>query len=192
MSSAALSPRLSAAISVFSEESASAVDGRRNASVLLRLAVSNLLRNGICSLSQLRDLNNEEWRNTKLPVDVFERLLQLHPMQGCGLSGRAIDSTATGASADAKCALSVNPFDVHFTHDRISPAFRSGTRIDDAIQCSIDGSVGPQSFPPLEVVRFHGKLFSISNRRLFMLRVLAQKGIWTRSLSPSSTLTRAV
>lgn len=69
----------------------------------------------------------------------------------------------------------VDPFQVRFTHDSISSCFRSGTRIDKAI---LDISSGSSSymFPPLEVVWHEGALYSLSNRRLYLSRVLACLG----------------
>jgi hypothetical protein len=73
--------------------------------------------------------------------------------------------------------LELNPFEVRFTHDRISPAFRSGTTLDEAIRGVASGAVDPFSFPFIEVVEFQRKFYSISSRRLYMFRVLAQQGL---------------
>jgi hypothetical protein len=73
-------------------------------------------------------------------------------------------------------ALELCPFYVRFTHDRISNTFRNGTNIDDAIRRILRQEMDPHQFPPIEVVRFGGHVYSLSNRRLFMYRVLAQQG----------------
>jgi hypothetical protein len=75
---------------------------------------------------------------------------------------------------------SVHPFDVYFTHDRISPAFRNGIRVDDAIRRIRDEEMSAKEFPAMDVVQFREKMFSLSNRRLFVFRVLAQMGIVER------------
>ena len=74
-----------------------------------------------------------------------------------------------GASAE------VDPFAIYFTHNAISSHFRNGDLIDDAIEQILNGHVLPDVFPPLEVVPYDGKLYSLSNRRLFMFRVLSRK-----------------
>mmetsp|Transcript_10248 Transcript_10248/g.23334 ORF Transcript_10248/g.23334 Transcript_10248/m.23334 type:complete len:297 (-) Transcript_10248:68-958(-) len=72
-----------------------------------------------------------------------------------------------------------NPLNIRFTHDEISDAFQprgaevEGQRLDDVIQAILDGEASADEFPPLCVVDFAGDLYSLSNRRLFVFRVLA-------------------
>eukprot|EP00747_Dinoflagellata_sp_TGD_P180002 gnl/TRDRNA2_/TRDRNA2_31734_c0_seq1.p1 gnl/TRDRNA2_/TRDRNA2_31734_c0~~gnl/TRDRNA2_/TRDRNA2_31734_c0_seq1.p1 ORF type:complete len:324 (-),score=25.09 gnl/TRDRNA2_/TRDRNA2_31734_c0_seq1:10-981(-) len=70
----------------------------------------------------------------------------------------------------------LDPFDVLFTHGTISARFRNGNHIDDTIAAVSAGRLAPEVFPPLEAVRHSDGLFSLSNRRLFLFRVLAVQG----------------
>jgi len=70
----------------------------------------------------------------------------------------------------------VDPFTIYFTHHAISKRFRTGQLIDDVIQDILEGRTSVEDFPQLEVTLRAGKLYSISNRRLFVFRVLAALG----------------
>ncbi|CAE7570855.1 eri-1 [Symbiodinium microadriaticum] len=72
--------------------------------------------------------------------------------------------------------MDLAPSKVFFTHDHISSKFRSGTLIDDAVRDIINGGKAFDDFPSILCTRFHDKLFSINNRRLFVARVLEQMG----------------
>lgn len=71
----------------------------------------------------------------------------------------------------------LDPREIRFTHDSISFCFRSGAQLDTVIKSILDGQVSHEEFPPLEVTQVDGKWYSISNRRLFVLRVLASRGL---------------
>lgn len=74
-------------------------------------------------------------------------------------------------------ALELNPKRLRFTHNTISYCFRNGTSLDKAIQDVLDGRSKFEDFPPLEVVRKkHVRYYSLSNRRLFVAKVLASMG----------------
>ena len=83
------------------------------------------------------------------------------------------DDTAAGA-ARSEALMSqhvryLDPFDIHLTHDRISPKFRNGQPLDDDISALLSGYMSPDAFPPLQVVlQGSGELFSLSNRLLFV------------------------
>lgn len=71
-----------------------------------------------------------------------------------------------------------NPMAVRFAHDSISFRFRAGDMIDEVIDRALAHGVQVMdSFPPMELVCNSGKLYSISNRRLFVFRALAHYGI---------------
>jgi len=72
----------------------------------------------------------------------------------------------------------IDPFDIRFTHDSIKKRFRSGTMIDDAIRDIRSGTMTTTDFPPLDVTECpqDHRLYSFSNRRLFMCRVLGNIG----------------
>lgn len=74
-----------------------------------------------------------------------------------------------------------NPLNIRFTHDEIADAFRpssagEGQRLDDAINDILSGVTNVEGIPPMVVTRFNGDLYSLSNRRLFVFRVLAMQG----------------
>ena len=87
---------------------------------------------------------------------------------GCMVSG---EEPAHGARFE------LHPFDIRFTHDSVSAAFRTGVPLDDEIEQVLGGRLGPKAFPPLEITLLDGHLYSISNRRLFLFRVLASFGL---------------
>ena len=70
-----------------------------------------------------------------------------------------------------------HPYNIRFTQSSISYSFRNGGFLDDAIDKIRRGYLGPTAFPPLEVVVQNKGLFSLSNRRLFVLRALASLGV---------------
>ena len=49
--------------------------------------------------------------------------------------------------------------------------------IDQAIDEVRAGRLSPDKFPPLKVVQHNHGLFSLSNRRLFLFRVLVAQGL---------------
>ena len=69
----------------------------------------------------------------------------------------------------------MKPHDVRFTHGSISFCFRNGQSIDYTIQQIIGKQISVEELPPIEVVHHDGSWYSLSNRRLFVLRVLASK-----------------
>mmetsp|Transcript_48528 Transcript_48528/g.155767 ORF Transcript_48528/g.155767 Transcript_48528/m.155767 type:complete len:299 (-) Transcript_48528:218-1114(-) len=71
----------------------------------------------------------------------------------------------------------LNPHEIRFTHNSISLCFRSNATLDTTIQNILQGELSHEEFPPLEVVRHDNNWYSISNRRLFVLRVLATRGL---------------
>jgi len=80
----------------------------------------------------------------------------------------AIDSTE----------MALHPEDIRFTHGRISFCFKDGKLVDDTIEKCMSGAARFEDLPPLRVVRNpqDGYYYSLSNRRLFVARVLSRKG----------------
>lgn len=74
----------------------------------------------------------------------------------------------------------LDPRQIRFTHDRISPSFSSGIGLDDTIESILTGQMKVDTIPPLEVVEHHAQYYSLSNRRLFVFRVLASLGKMSR------------
>ena len=70
----------------------------------------------------------------------------------------------------------VDPFKVRFTHDSISAVFgtppHKGNSLDETIERVISGELRLEDFPPMVVFRENGVLYSLSNRRLYLMRVL--------------------
>ena len=73
--------------------------------------------------------------------------------------------------------LFLHPFDVHFTHGAITCRFRDSEQpLDDAIQQIEAGQMQADTFPDIEVTWYGSQYYSLSNRRLFVFRVLANLG----------------
>ena len=68
--------------------------------------------------------------------------------------------------------LEVSPSEVFFTHDRISPKFRTGTLIDEVIDQILMEKMSFADFPQLICTKVDDKVYSLNNRRLFVARVL--------------------
>ena len=68
--------------------------------------------------------------------------------------------------------LNVDPCAVRFTHDRISPSFRDGTPLDSTIVQLFKGQLWHKKIPSIEIVEHNGKWYSLSNRRLYVFRVV--------------------
>ena len=65
-----------------------------------------------------------------------------------------------------------------FTHSSISPHFRgSEQHLDNVIESIANGELAFRSFPPLDVVRHQSMLWSLSNRRLYVARGFARRGL---------------
>mmetsp|Transcript_154943 Transcript_154943/g.281776 ORF Transcript_154943/g.281776 Transcript_154943/m.281776 type:complete len:447 (+) Transcript_154943:93-1433(+) len=104
--------------------------------------------------------------------------------------GRDADTFEAGASLRASSAppaatrtvTSMHPMAIQFTHDEIADSFRPqgnapALRLDDAIEGVENGDILAGSFPPLTVVSHQGNFYSLDNRRLFVFRVLASRGV---------------
>ena len=71
--------------------------------------------------------------------------------------------------------LDVDPRTVRFTHDSINASFRNGDSLDTTIEGLLKGDLRQKDFPPIELVQHEGALYSLSNRRLFVFRVVANR-----------------
>jgi hypothetical protein len=60
----------------------------------------------------------------------------------------------------------VNPRDILFTQDTVSPNFSDGGTITDVVRGLRDGTIKVDDFPTIRVVESDGKLFTLDNRRL--------------------------
>jgi len=73
--------------------------------------------------------------------------------------------------------LWLDPLRIRFTQCDISKCFRTGLSLDDAIEQAFKGQLDFSNFPAMDCVFFDGKLYSLSNRRLFVARVLRLHGV---------------
>ena len=74
--------------------------------------------------------------------------------------------------------VEVDPGIIRFTHQSISASFRAGDRLDDVISRALDeGASVMDPFPPMELVTVGSKIYSISNRRLFVFRCLVARNV---------------
>ena len=62
---------------------------------------------------------------------------------------------------------SVDPATIRFTQNSIKSSFRSGDSIDELISGLRNGTVSPDTIPPIRVFDVDGQLFSLDNRRLY-------------------------
>jgi len=76
---------------------------------------------------------------------------------------------------DDAATVTLDPNSIHFTHARISFCFSNGVRVDDSIEKVLGGKMKFDEFPAMQVVKVGGKFFSLSNRRLFVARVLRNR-----------------
>mmetsp|Transcript_101056 Transcript_101056/g.159797 ORF Transcript_101056/g.159797 Transcript_101056/m.159797 type:complete len:258 (+) Transcript_101056:236-1009(+) len=76
---------------------------------------------------------------------------------------------------DEATTMHLDPTNIYFTHGRISFCFSNGTRVDQSIEKVFRGNMKFDEFPAMQVVSVGGKVFSLSNRRLFVARVLRNK-----------------
>ena len=77
---------------------------------------------------------------------------------------------------DKAATHALDPMSIRFTHFTISFCFRNGNELDMVIQDILDGALSLEALPPMEVVMHNEVHYSLSNRRLFVARVLATLG----------------
>jgi len=60
----------------------------------------------------------------------------------------------------------MDPREIRFTQSDASPNFSKGGTIDELVGGLRQGTISPMDLPPIQVVKYQGKWFSIDNRRL--------------------------
>ena len=61
----------------------------------------------------------------------------------------------------------VDPSDIKFAQDSISQNFRDGSSVDDLISGLKNGTIDPNSIPPIRVFEVDNQLVTLDNRRLY-------------------------
>lgn len=107
--------------------------------------------------------------------------IQRRKFQSSGgyFSGSFLSSTKPGHHITLESeTLRLHPHEIRFTHGRISFCFKDGKKVDDTIEKCLARAACFEDAPPLQVVQNpkDGCYYSLSNRRLFVARVLASKG----------------
>ena len=75
--------------------------------------------------------------------------------------------------------ICLKPHDIRFSHDRISFCFKDRKLVDETIEKCLSGASSFEDAPFLQVVQnpSDGLYYSLSNRRLFVARVLSSRGV---------------
>ena len=124
---------------------------------------------------ELRRMDFDPWDIRRVPAEDEAERLEKEPAQekqnDCRRNETAPDPRG-GCEPWARM-LRVDPFAVRFTHDRISPSFRDGTPLDSTIIQLLEGKLWHKKIPSIEIVEHQGKWYSLSNRRLYVFRVVA-------------------
>ena len=71
----------------------------------------------------------------------------------------------------------IAPSEVYFTHSKIRPKFSCGRAVVDTLQDIRDGKVKIESLPKITVLREGECLFSLNNRRLWILKQCEMEGL---------------
>lgn len=92
--------------------------------------------------------------------------------------GKKKQSSSSGAGKLRKAEVDVDPLSVRFTHSRIRPVFTGcGRRLEDTIQDLVDEKLTPDQLPMITIIENNGFLFSLNNRRLYVLKHLRRLGL---------------
>jgi hypothetical protein len=76
----------------------------------------------------------------------------------------------------------VDPDRIYFTHSKISRSFSGcGMKIEDTIEEILDGRLPLESLPQITIIQSKDHLFSLNNRRLFVLKHLRNVGFLASS-----------
>lgn len=72
----------------------------------------------------------------------------------------------------------IDPETVRFTHSKIRPFFSGcGRKIADTLDDLVTGKIQVEALPVITVTACHGTLFSLNNRRLYVLKELRRRGL---------------
>jgi hypothetical protein len=89
--------------------------------------------------------------------------------------GKSKKSSGGASSAE----INIDPVDVRFTHSRIRPFFTGcGKKIEDTLKDLLERRISIEALPLITVVKgLDGHLFSLNNRRLYVIKQLRTAGI---------------
>jgi len=72
------------------------------------------------------------------------------------------------------------PSEIRFMHDTIHPKFRNGKGVNQVIEDIYKGVTKIEDIPRIEVTKRNIKYYSLSNRRLYVFRVLQKRKFLSR------------
>ncbi|WP_209725729.1 MULTISPECIES: LysM peptidoglycan-binding domain-containing protein [Asticcacaulis] len=103
------------------------------------------------------------------------------------VKGKSVLSILDPGSSAAR----MNPRDIRFTQDTVSPNFSDGGTINDAVAQLRNGAVSADDFPAIRLVEHDGKLWSLDNRRLVAFNAAQLDNIPVKTLDMSDPSVRA-
>ncbi|XP_063685619.1 uncharacterized protein LOC134819554 [Bolinopsis microptera] len=77
-------------------------------------------------------------------------------------------------------SLMLDPLKIAYSQDSISFKFVNGTLLSTAIAKLVRGTLKLSQFPPIRVFHLRNTWFSLDNRRLYVFKEAAKKGIFTQ------------
>ena len=72
--------------------------------------------------------------------------------------------------------LSIDPSEIRFIHDTIHTRFRGGPSVGETLRDLKTGLMDIEELPPIHIVWCNNKLYSLNNRRLYVLKNLRECG----------------
>ena len=72
--------------------------------------------------------------------------------------------------------LSIDPSEIRYIHDTIHTRFRGGPSVGETLRDLKTGFMNIEELPPIRIVRCDNKLYSLDNRRLYVLKNLHECG----------------
>ncbi|WP_420998314.1 hypothetical protein ACKI2N_031970 [Cupriavidus sp. 30B13] len=122
----------------------------------------------------------------------FEGLASRYP-PAFGRMGILPDN-ATSSAVDAGAfpqSLRMNPRDVRFTQDTVSPNFSDRGTISDTINQLRNGQISAEDFPAIRTVNYGGNVWTLDNRRLAVFSAAQVDDIPVRMLNLSDPAVNA-
>jgi hypothetical protein len=101
-----------------------------------------------------------------------------------------VDGPVTDAGAFSE-TLRLNPRDIRFTQDTVSPNFSDGGHISDTINQLRTGQISADEFPTIRVVNYDGNVWTLDNRRLTVFSAAQVEHIPVQMLDLSDPVVNA-